>query len=336
MAGHNIRKLATIRTISNIYPIPGADAIDVATVDGWKVVVRKGEFSIGEQVIYIEIDSWVPTKIAPFLSKGKAPKVFNDVKGEKLRTIRLRGQVSQGLILPYRILTEPLNDDLTAQLGIQKWEAPIPAQLAGRIIGGFPAAIPKTDEERIQNLTNEFKGWQEQGLSFEVTEKLNGSSMTVFLHDGVFGVCSRNFNLAQDETNTFWRVAIAQGLQGKLERIGYNLALQGELIGNGVQGNSYNLEQQFIVFTIYNISEGRYLTPKERVELCSQYTLSHVPVLASNHCIDGYSLETLLEKSQGTSALNCAIEREGVVFKCCDNPSIHFKVISTRFLLSEK
>lgn len=93
------RKLASIRRIADIQPIEGADAIVVATVDGWKVVVKKDEFKAGDLALYLEIDSWVPHELAPFLSKGQEPREYNGVKGERLRTIKLRGTTSQGLLL---------------------------------------------------------------------------------------------------------------------------------------------------------------------------------------------------------------------------------------------
>ena len=115
------RKLATVRCIDSIDPIPGADAIEVATVGGWKTVVAKKDgFKAGDLAIYCEVDSWIPTELAPFLSKGNEPREYNGVKGERLRTIKLRGTLSQGLILPMTgqnpLLRE--GDDLTEFLGI--------------------------------------------------------------------------------------------------------------------------------------------------------------------------------------------------------------------------
>lgn len=94
-----MRKMASIRKIDAIGPIEGADAIEVATLGGWKVVVKKNEFNVGDLAVYCEIDSWIPTEIAPFLSKGKEPREYNGVKGERLRTVKLRGTLSQGLLL---------------------------------------------------------------------------------------------------------------------------------------------------------------------------------------------------------------------------------------------
>ena len=95
-----MRKLATIRRIDALTPIDGADAIECATVGGWKVVVKKGEYTVGDLAVYCEIDSWIPTELAAFLSKGKEPREFEGIKGERLRTVKLRGQLSQGLLLP--------------------------------------------------------------------------------------------------------------------------------------------------------------------------------------------------------------------------------------------
>lgn len=128
-----MRHLATIRTISDVSPIPGADAIEVASVDGWKVVIKKGEFSAGERGIYFEIDSFLPVRPAyEFLRKSsfRQHPVSNE-EGFRLRTVRLRGQVSQGLLLPvpYELAGLPVGSDVTSDLGITKWEYPIPAQV---------------------------------------------------------------------------------------------------------------------------------------------------------------------------------------------------------------
>ena len=188
-----MRKLATIRKITELNPIPKADAIEVATVDGWKAVVKKGDFKVGDLAIYLEVDSWVPYELAPFLSKDKEPKEYNGVKGERLRTIKLRGQLSQGLLLPIDVAYDEdppdydhvflEGDDVTEILGIQKWERPVPAQLAGLMKGSFPSFIPKTDQERVQNIVSEIASAKELGLEFEVTEKLEGSSMTCYLRN---------------------------------------------------------------------------------------------------------------------------------------------------------
>lgn len=326
-----MRKLATIRRIDAINPIPDADAIEVATVGGWKVVVKRGEYSVGDLAVYCEIDSWIPHTVAPFLSKGE-PKVYNDVKGERLRTIKLRGQLSQGLLLPWTVGGE--GDDLTELLGIQKWEAAIPAQLAGEVRGLFPSCVPKTDQERVQNLSAELKEWQ--GLGFEVTEKLDGTSCTFFLDDsGELHVCSRNLDLKENPDNSLWKVALQHDLRERIIESGLkNFAIQGELIGEGIQGNKYKLKgQHFFVFDMYDVNEREYLSHQERWLLASRLGLKHAPVIDNACEFFNLNAEILLTLAEGKSILNSNTEREGLVFKCITDPSISFKAISNRWLL---
>jgi len=347
-----MRKMATIRKIDEIRPIEGADAIEAAVVGGWVVVVKKGEFTVSELAVYLEIDSWVPTELAPFLSKGSEPREYNGVKGERLRTVKLRGQVSQGLLLPLSVCLSRLADatdkdvgeDVSDWLGIQKWEAPVPAQLAGQVRGNFPGFISKTDQERIQNLTKELEQWQgNYKFTWEVTEKLDGSSMTVYVRDEDEGVCSRNLDLKLDENNSFWKVTIRENLIEKIRRSGRNLALQGELIGEGIQKNPYGIQgQDFRLFDIYDIDRGDYMSPLERRVFADTHGIKHVPVIMTEYVIDGVvhivqttgsGVQGLLTLAEGKSMLHAKAEREGLVFKCNTFGGPTFKAISNKFLL---
>ena len=350
-----MRKLATIRRIDEIRPIEGADAIEAAVVGGWVVVVKKDEFKAGDLAVYLEIDSWVPWDLAPFLSKGQEPREYNGVKGERLRTVKLRGQVSQGLLLyvynditgTYLMiyndelgeysLTVAEGDDVTQELGVQKWEAPIPAQLVGDVEGPFPTVIPKTDQERIQNLTEQLKEWQGNlDFHWEVTEKLDGSSMTVFVHGDREGVCSRNWALKETEGNTLWKVARREFLIDSIRNTGRNLALQGELIGEGIQGNAYKITgQDFYVFDIYDIDRGEYLTPLERKAFCDTHGVKHVPIIAQPLVIQEW-VTGLLTMADGTSMLNPKTAREGLVFKCNTPGGPSFKAISNKWLIKNE
>ena len=338
-----MRKLATIRKIDALRPITDADAIECAVVGGWTAVVKKGEFKAGDLAVYCEIDSWIPHALAPFLSKGKEPRVFDGIAGERLRTMNLRGQLSQGLLLPMHVLTNYGADlfegyDVSETLGIVKYEAPIPAQLAGEVKGMFPSLIQKTDQERVQNLTEEFDHWLKEQHVWEVTEKLDGSSMTVYLRDGEFGVCSRNLELKPSETNSLWKVAVRNELESKLRSANRNLALQGELIGEGIQGNPYKQKgQEFFLFDIYDIDTGKYLTPAERKAFVEEHDIKHVPVLAFGaELLDTLginSIDQILKFAEGKSVMGMiGCEREGLVFKS-KAMQCSFKAISNKFLL---
>jgi RNA ligase (TIGR02306 family) len=337
-----MRKMATVRQVDAVNPIPDADAIEVATVGGWRVVIKKGEFVPGDLAVYCEIDSWIPNDLAPFLSKGTEPRVYNGVAGERLRTVKLRGQVSQGLLLSRYIALDKVGEisegmDVSELLNIQKWEAPIPAQLAGEVRGVFPGFIPKTDQERIQNLTAEFADWTERKLHWEVTEKLDGSSMTVYVFDEDEGVCSRNLNLRETEGNSLWTVARRNDLIGKIRSTGQNLAFQGELIGEGIQGNPYKIRgQEFYLFDIYDIGAGRYLTPLERQALAARLQVRCVPTIAAHanpyDTLGIVDIAQMLKFAEGKSVLMNTTEREGLVFKCHEE-AVSFKAISNKFLL---
>ncbi len=332
------RAMATIRKIDAIDPIEGADQIEVATVGGWKVVVKKNEFKVNSLAVYLEIDSWVPNELAPFLTKGTEPREYNGVKGERLRTVKLRGQISQGLLLPLEptckniesLLFEDL--DVSVPLNVQKWERPIPAQLAGQVRGNFPALVPKTDQERIQNLSKQFDKFMED--TWSVTEKLDGSSCTFYLDDeDQFHVCSRNLDLKEDENNSFWKTAKKYDIEGIMRRNSMKgMAIQGEMIGEGIQGNQYKVVLDFYVYDMYNTRTGEYILPSQLKAACERLGLNHVPILAEGVTLVGSSIQTILSEAEGKSRLNGS-EREGIVFK---SESVHdrsFKAISNKWLL---
>jgi RNA ligase (TIGR02306 family) len=348
-----MRKMATIRKIDSIRDIPGADSIECCTLGGWNVVTRKGDYTAGDLAVYCEIDSFIPTSVAPFLTKpGQLAKTFEGVEGERLRTMRLRGQLSQGLLLPFTAkmaidigagpgakFTDYEGTDVSEMLGILKYEAPIPACLAGEVKGMFPSVIPKTDQERVQNLSVELAEWVNEGLHWEVTEKLDGSSMTVYVMDGEVGVCSRNLDLKHNIDNSLWRAAYRHELPAKLAHIGRNIAIQGELVGNGIQGNIYKMrDQDFYVYDIYDIDAGRYFTPTARKAFVTEYKLNHCPVLA--YSADLYDtlgindMDQILKFAEGKSVMGdiTGPEREGLVFKCHDR-QVSFKAISNKFLM---
>ena len=335
------RMMAWIAKIEEVKPIENADQIVAYRVGGWWVVDKKNAYNVGDLAVYVSIDSWIPHELAPFLSKGKEPREFNGVKGERLRTIKLRGQISQGLLLPWTVGGE--GDDLSELLSIQKWEKPMNAQLAGVCKGNFPTQIPKTDQERAQNLTKEIANAIEDSMMFEVTEKLEGSSMTCYLIHGEFGVCSRNMDLKETEGNSFWATARRDGIEEKMRAIDehWSYAIQGELIGPGIQGNIYGLKQtEFYVFDVYNIQTGAYLDPGSRQVLIRKMGLKHVPILAQRaqlyDTLGIKNVDDVLKFAEGKSVMgDINTEREGVVFKEV-NGGMTFKSISNRYLLGEK
>lgn len=337
------RKLATVRKILDVIAIEGANSVCLYQVDGWQVVDTIGKYKTGDAVIYLELDSWVPHELAPYLSKGRTPKEYNGVQGERLRTVKLCGVLSQGLLIPIDIAIETmgctssleLGQDATEWLNIKLWEAPISTRLAGIAKGSFPRFIPKTNQERIQNLTRRISSFQ--GQEFEVTEKLEGSSCTFFFTDSKFGVCSRNLELCETEGNTFWQVARKLGIEKKMRawgEFGLNIALQGELVGPGIQGNLYELtEHKFYLFDVFNITKQEYVPRDERMCIVENLQLDHVPVL--DVVFFNKTIAQLVEATKGASALNFSKQREGLVYKHLSGSS-SFKVINNDYLLNQK
>ena len=336
------RKLASIRIISDIQPIEGADMIELSIVDGWKVVVAKNVgHKVGDMVIYCEIDSFLPIKDEfEFLRKTSYKKMSDGMEGFRLKTIKMRGQVSQGLILPmsvveYTNVQFEVGMDVTNLLGITKYEPPIPAELSGKVKGLFPSFLRKTDEERVQNLTKEYGQYKLLGRKFYVTEKLDGSSATFYYKDGVFGVCSRNLELIETEGNTFWKVARELDLENKMKDFGINISLQGELIGEGIQGNPYKIKGQTVkFFNLFDIDLQVYHSLSHLDRALGIMGLKMVPIVDEFFKLPE-TIETLLKYADNKSILNPKFNREGVVIRSNDR-TISFKVISNKFLLNEK
>jgi RNA ligase (TIGR02306 family) len=309
------RKLATIRQISDLSPIEGADKIELATVGGWKVVVAKDVgHRVGDLVIYCEIDSFLPIRDEfEFLRKSSYKKMSDGTEGFRLKTIRLRGQISQGLILPLKDIQLPNKDllkvgmDVTSELGIVKYEPPIPAELAGKVKGLFPSFLRKTDEERIQNLTSEYEEFKKH--KFYVTEKLDGSSATFYYKDGVFGVCSRNLELLETEGNTFWKVARELDLENKMRDFGVNISVQGELIGEGIQGNPYKIKGQTVrFFNLFDIDLQEYHSFNMMKSTLMIMGLEMVPVVDEYFTLPD-TVEELLNYADNKSLLNPDFDR---------------------------
>jgi RNA ligase (TIGR02306 family) len=329
------RKLASIQLIDGIAPIAGADAIDQARVMGWTVVIKKGELAPGERCVFFEIDSLLP--------EGAPWAEFLRIRGFRVKTLRLRGVLSQGLALPVSILdgeVPPVGTEVSERLGVRKYEAVLPD--SREVAGPFPTLVPKTDEIRLQSalaLLDEIRG-----RDFYVTTKLDGSSATFFREaDGNLVACSRNWAL-QRGSNAVWRIADQYGLEARLPP---GMAVQGELCGPGIQKNRLGLPAlDFFVFSAYDSRAGRFLDHAGMVELCGGLGLPTVPVErvvagaeaeAFDHSLDGW-LAAASGLYDGTRN-----RKEGIVVRPVAetlSPTLggrlSFKVINNDFLLRDE
>ena len=337
------RKLASIQKIIDIRPIPKADAIECVDVLGWHLVSQKGTFKPGDLCVYFEVDALLPVKpIYEFLRKG----CYNQrLDGFRIKTMTMRGQISQGLALPLDdamkaeldLIAYQEGADVTENLGVRKYEAPIPVDLDGEVEGGIPSHIPKTDETRIESIPQILTRYQ--NVPFYVTEKMDGTSSTFYVMDGKFGVCGRNWCFVRDERNAFWRLANEMGIEEKLRSVGYNIAVQGEVCGPGIAKNPYNLDRHHLfLYNIFEIDKYRYLPLQEFKDVAAALGFETVPIVEENYLLPA-TVDEIKKYASAPSFFNAGSKREGIVVRPVVETNdveigrLSFKVISPQYLL---
>jgi len=342
-----MRKLASVQIIKEVKEHPNADRLEILSFNniGWQCVSRKGEFKSGEQCIFFEIDSLISMKHEwiRFLQNKDKPS-----SPARLKTIRLRGELSQGLALPINILMAykdqldqwPLveGQDVTELLEIKKWEPVIPACLNGEVKGARPSYTPKTDEERIQafpDLIQEF-----MGKLVYITQKIDGTSGT-FSFFNEFDVSGRNWSYKEDEANTYWKVAKKYDLEKKLkdiaEKSGSHYAIQGEVAGPSIQKNRLALkDHELFVFNVLNIETRRHLDFYEFKEFCERLELQTVPILQITEF--KWNIDELLELADSAKYPSGHMQ-EGIVIRPVHEfysdilkGRASFKVINNKYL----
>jgi len=311
-----MEKLAVVAKILELTPIVGADRIETATVLGWQVVTQKHLYSIGDLTVIIFPDTLVPKKFLDGAYQGDE-KV-------RLKTIKLKGQYSAGLLLPMSVVGNSFKegDEVSELLGVEKWVAPVSASIGGDVAGNFLSAfISKTDE---YNIRSEPQALQEvhndpifKNSDFVATLKCDGSSGTFIAHKNTFRVCSRNLELRETEGNVFWQVAKKYNLSEKLKTFGDNVAIQGEVCGPGIQGNPMRLEEiTFFAFLMKDLRTHKWLSWDSLVDFCTTNNIPHVKELhrfKANE--ENLSLARLQELANNAKYANDKTNAEGIVIR---------------------
>lgn len=343
------RKIARVVVVSEVGPIAKADRIEVATVGGWKVVVRKGEFARGDLGIYFEIDAFLPEGVGAwqYLIDDRAHE-FDGRRGHVLKSKTMKKQTSQGYLMPLaglvgtalesRIGSLRPGDDVAEALGVVKYAPALPEELLATARGYPPGLIRGTDQERIQNLTEELDVWRSAAACWEATEKLEGWAAAYALIDGEFHACSSGLDFLPNPDHFFWQVAAELDLEAKLRSLGGgDFVLQGELIGPKLEGNNYLLKApQFHLYRAYDVARGHKFRPAERRLFAKDHAIPCVPVVEEAFTIDSSTtVEALLAMADGASAINPSRRREGLVFERLDEEE-SFKAISDKYLLNVK
>ena len=336
------RKLATIRTIKSVEPIPNADSIVKLKFEnmGWVCVTNKDTNpQVGDKRVYFEVDSVLP-KVPIF--------DFMSASNYVVKTMKFRGQVSQGLSIPIDEVLKGLNitqtigtedgADLTDILGIVKYEFD-EENMGPDTKGPFPGFIEKTDEERAENIPN-----LEQLLAeheFDATVKLDGESSTFYLYEGQFGVCCHGVELKDNPGNKFWEMARKYKLEERMRALSNNtiknFAIQGEVAGPGIRGNRVGLKEvSMFVFTIQNIDAAKRLTNFGVMDalawmndFVSGESVKMVPQVSIEKPLK--TLQDVIDLSDGSTLITDS-RREGVVLRAKDDPTISFKYVNPKCL----
>ncbi len=331
------RKLASIQLIKDLRPIPNADAIVCAQVLGWECVTKKSEFVVGDKCVYFEIDSVLPIASWNDHLRREADKKL------RVKTIRLRGQLSQGLALPLSILPVgeyEVGQDVSDIIGVEKYEPVVPNHLTGLVKGNFPSFLNKTDEVRLQSEPNVLAEAISKGLMLVGTLKMDGTSFTAYRRDDDFGVCSRNLDLKETEDNAHWRMARKLNLENILRSENSNLCIQGEMVGPGIQANRMGLkETDLYLFNLFDIDSGKYLSYHQLCQFAAKHNLKVVKkVQQIDLSINNPSVKDLLDIANELNYDNNT-PAEGIVWRsACETYSdvlkrrLSFKTISNRFL----
>lgn len=346
-----MRKLASVQRIWNIEPIEGADRIELAHVLGWQCVVNKGQFQPMDLAVYFEVDSFLP--IAPeyeFLRASSYRKT--DIMGEgfRLRTMKFRGQISQGLLLPVAAFPEipsdvELGTDVTEQLGIRKWEIEERITTGGTMIGTLPYDVPHTDETRVQaepDLIQDFSG-----LEYYISTKMDGSSHSVSVDENGFHVTGHNYEYKDDGNSPFYELVKSVGLQQKMESFAVEnglkaFTIQGELCAPGIQKNRLKLTKpEWYVFTIRE--NGKRAGLERMLEICDRLQLNRVPIEEVGIDLPRKypDIEALLERADGNYPNGG--KKEGIVIRptepvYCERicAELSMKVVSNKYLLKNE
>ena len=341
-----MRNLVTKQKILEVKQIPDADSIELVIIKGWQCVAKKGEFKPGDSCVYFEVDSYLPIdERYEFLRKTSYRN--NEYMGEgfRIKTVRFRGEISQGLALPVSSFPEAAaaadGADVTDLLNVRKWEMPEQVGSAGVAVGDKPYGIPTTDEIRIQAMPEFLEHFM--GKPYYISTKMDGTSCTVYVKDGKTGVCGRNDEYKEDpETCSMWAYVYKHNLREKLAALGEDIALQGEFCGAGIQKNRLRLyEPTLFVFDVVKIGDDDKLRKcglDEILSYCDKLGIQSVPIEETGDSFN-YTLTELIERAKGKYA--SGLDKEGIVVRTRDygrmgSNKLSFKVINNDFLAKEK
>jgi RNA ligase (TIGR02306 family) len=321
--------LASIQRITKLTPIANADKIELASILGFKTVVKKGEFQEGSLVVFHVPD----TKV-----NAENPKYSFLAKQDfRIKISKFKGHYSQGLAMPlssFMLYSADLVEgtDVTDTVGITKYEKPLPE--GTQAIGHLPSFLKKTDEPNLLTAPEILDAFM--GKICYITRKMDGQSGTFFLNDGAFGICSRNLQIDPASNNAFTQIARDFSFEQIMRADGRNIAVQGEVYGPGIQKNAMGAPKKSIqLFNLFDIGERKYMDAGRLLDFCQRHKLPIVETLWSGEF--RFTLDELQEMADEGRYSNGSAA-EGIVIRpvretLLDNGErLSAKVISQKFL----
>ena len=327
-----MRKLASIARIASIQPIAKADRLELASIKGWRCVVGKGQFKEGDLAIYFEIDSVLPVREEFEFLRTRCYSEKED--GFVIRTMKLKGVISQGLLQPLSILGREgeAGEDVTEELGVRLKEDTFNPEIA---LSSRPHYIPSSSIERVQNVED----LSIFDRNFHVTEKIDGQAAYYSTAYGQQVACSRECNLKPLPSSPHWKYAYTKDIHSQLmENDMSHLVLQGELCGPSIKPNGLCISTlSFFLYSVWDTQSLSYLGREEIEKVAALLGIEIVPLVPITLSDfkgkdDEETLMNLLKAAQGSSLINPSRKREGLVFTFEDGEKI--KVISNAYLLA--
>ena len=346
-----MRKLASVQRVYAIEPIDGADRIEIGKVLGWACVINKGSFQPMDLGVYFEIDSFLPIRPEFEFLRGTSYK-NTDLMGEgfRLRTMKFRGQISQGLLLPLSMFPEipadvKVGQDVSELLGVRKWEIEERATTGGNVIGNLPYDVPHTDETRVQAEPDLIQAFA--GLEYYISTKIDGSSHSISIDEDGFHVTGHNYEYKDDDSSAFYRLVNERKYRAALERFATisgdkTVTVQGEFCAPGIQQNRLKLTRpEWYVFTIRE--NGQRVGLDRMKEICRACGFNMVPIEEVGMDLPSKypTVEALLERADGDYPNGG--KKEGIVVRTTEpvyneiiGGPLSMKCVNNAYLLKQK
>jgi RNA ligase (TIGR02306 family) len=327
-------KLASIEKIHTVTNHPNADALDIVGVLGYKAIVKRDQYKVGDLIVFIQPDTVLPD--------NTAWAAFYKSKSSRVKAVKLRGEWSMGIVesienifgdIAQTYPVMPLEGlEISAYIGVIKYEPPVPADLSAK--GLLPFGIPKTDEERYQNIVVPY------GFKADVTLKIDGQSWTAYakLKDGIIntGICGRTLEFKEGVTNNYTlldkKYRILEKLTEYAQKHNVSIAIRGESYGQGIQAFKLNphsaKNKDLAIFSVYLIDEHRYARKGEPfyfLNVAANLGLPTVPLLEQDVVLSPELIQKYDEEIKDIGG----IPFEGVVINVENHADIRsFKVIN--------